>query len=146
MDRSRAAIRRRLDQLNKRCHAAGMNVTPQRVAVYKALLESEEHPTPEMLFRRVRRGMPSLSLATVYKALDALEKLGLVQALEADSDSRRYDANMDRHHHLVCTRCRSVIDFYDAGFDRLKPTGKLTRFSPRSVSVKILGLCASCRA
>jgi Fur family peroxide stress response transcriptional regulator len=89
--------------------------------------------------------MPSLSLATVYKALDALEKLGLIQALEADSDSRRYDANMNRHHHLVCTQCRSVTDFYDPSFDRLKPAGKLKQFSARSVSVKILGLCASCR-
>ena len=122
-----------------------MNVTPQRVAVYKALLESEEHPTPEMLFKKVRRDMPSLSLATVYKALDVLEELGLVQALEADSESRRYDANMSRHHHLVCTQCRSVIDFYDPNFDRLKPAGRLKQFSPRFVSVKILGLCAGCR-
>jgi Fur family peroxide stress response transcriptional regulator len=144
MDRSRTAIRGRLDQLSERCHNAGMNLTPQRVAVYKALLESEEHPTPEMLFKKVRRGMPSLSLATVYKALDALEKLDLVQALEADSDSRRYDANMNDHHHLVCTNCRRIIDFYDATFDRLKPASKLKQFTARSVSVKILGLCASC--
>ncbi len=111
-----------------------MNTTPQRAAVYKALLQSTEHPTPEMLYRKVRRAMPSLSLATVYKALDALERLGLVQAVDVDSDSRRFDANMDLHHHMVCTECRGVIDFYDESFDDLEPARKLRGFTPRSVS------------
>lgn len=121
-----------------------MNVTPQRIAVYRALLESEEHPTPEMLYRRVRRAMPSLSLATIYKVLDALETLGLVRAVEVDSESRRYDANMNRHHHLVCTRCRKVVDFYDDKFDRLRPARMPADFEPELVSVKVLGVCRAC--
>lgn len=145
MDRSAAAIRNRLQALVDRCREAGMNVTPQRMAVYKALLESTEHPTPEILYRKVRRSMPTLSLATIYKALDALEELGLVRAVEVDSDSRRYDANMTSHHHLVCTSCRQVADFYDESFDRLEPRGVTNGFLPQFVSVKILGLCEQCR-
>lgn len=144
MERTRAAVQRALDGLVERCQEMRMNVTPQRLAVYKALLESEEHPTPEMLYKKVRRAMPSLSLATVYKVLDALEKLGLIQALELDSQSRRYDANMARHHHLVCTRCRSVVDFYDEKFDRLRPSKNVSGFTPEVVSVKVLGLCRRC--
>ena len=144
MERTREAVRRGLEQLGVRCAEKGMNVTPQRIAVYKALLESEEHPTPEMLYRRVRRAMPSLSLATIYKVLDALEALGLVRAVEVDSESRRYDANMNRHHHLVCTRCRKVVDFYDDKFDRLRPSTMPSDFEPELVRVKVLGVCRRC--
>lgn len=137
-------VRRKLDEMILRCREAGMNVTPQRIAVYEELLKSEKHPTPEMVFKAVKRSMPSLSLATIYKSLDALEKIGLVQAVEIDSDSRRYDANMNRHHHLVCTKCRKVIDFYDENLDHLKVSRATHGFVAQTVSVKVLGLCAAC--
>ena len=121
-----------------------MNVTPQRIAVYEQLLKSEEHPTPEAIFKAVRRSMPSLSLATIYKSLDALEKLGLIQAVQIDSDSRRYDANMNQHHHLVCTKCGAVADFYDERLDRVKPSRPTKGFITHTISVKVMGLCSAC--
>src|ERR1700756_2964990 len=105
MDRSPARLKERLDRLTDRLREAGMNVTPQRLAVYRALLVSEEHPTPEMLFRTVSVEMPSLSLATIYKALDTLTEIGLARPVATDGDSRRYDANDTPHHHLVCSVC-----------------------------------------
>lgn len=144
MERHAAAITTNLDELQKRCREAGMNVTPQRLAIYRALLESHEHPTPETLYKKVRRSMPSLSLATVYKALATLESLGLVHAIDVDSQSRRYDANRHRHHHLVCRECRSVTDFYDEALDEIRPTGKVAGFVSESVSVNVSGLCAKC--
>lgn len=144
MERTAGAIRKRVDEMVVRCRDAGLSVTPQRIAVYKALLKSEEHPTPEMLFKSVKRQMPSLSLATIYKSLDALERLGLIQAVEIDSDSRRYDANMSRHHHLVCTKCRNVIDFYDERLNAVRPSRPHRGFVAESITVKVLGLCARC--
>jgi Fur family peroxide stress response transcriptional regulator len=144
MERTPAAVRRMVDEMIVRCREAGMNVTPQRIAIYEALVRREDHPTPEMLFKIVKRSLPSLSLATIYKSLDALENLGLVQALEIDSDSRRYDANMGRHHHLVCTKCRKVVDFYDEKLDHVKPYRPTRGFIQQSITVKVLGLCANC--
>jgi Fur family transcriptional regulator, peroxide stress response regulator len=144
MERTARVVRRMVDEMIACCRDAGLNVTPQRIAIYEALVKSEDHPTPEMLFRTVKHSMPSLSLATIYKSLDALENLGLVQAVEIDSDSRRYDANMSRHHHLVCTQCRNVIDFYDTGLDRVRPSRSPRGFVSQSISVKVLGLCAAC--
>lgn len=145
MERTPVAVRENMEDLQKRCRAAGMNVTPQRLAVCRALLESEEHPTPEILYRKVRCSMPSLSLATIYKALDVLESLGLVRAIGIDSESRRYDANRNRHHHLVCRHCRKVVDFYDAALDQLRPLNRIAGFVTESVSVNISGLCEKCR-
>jgi len=88
--------------------------------------------------------MPSMSLATIYKALDALVGLGLAQEVSATGDVKRYDANMARHHHLVCTRCRAIRDFDDEVLDRVAPPRRLGGFVAHTVSVQISGLCSTC--
>lgn len=140
----RAEIDRKVDELIQRCRARGMNVTPQRMAIYRALLEADDHPSPELLYRRVRPAMPSMSLATIYKALDALVDLGLAQEVSATGDVKRYDANMGRHHHLLCTGCGAIRDFEDESLDRVAPPRRLGGFVAHTVSVQIAGLCASC--
>jgi Fur family transcriptional regulator, peroxide stress response regulator len=131
-----------IERLVAQCREAGMSVTPQRIAIYRALLEANDHPNPEAIYRRVRTTMPSLSLATIYKTLDALARLGLVS--ELIGNSRRYDANVDPHHHLVCTRCDRVTDYYDPAFDRIPLPSRLAGFRARRVSVHFHGLCANC--
>ena len=144
MERDAKSLEHRVADLLRRCREAGMNVTPQRVAVYRALLESEDHPTPELLYRRVRPTMPSLSLATIYKSLDALAKLGLAHRVPVAGDRKRYDANVERHHHLVCTRCHRVTDVYDDRLDAVAPPRRLAGFVAHAVSVQVMGLCAPC--
>lgn len=144
MDRRPHSLDRRLEDLGRRCRQAGMNVTPQRLAVYRALLESEDHPSPEQLYQRVRKHLPTLSLATIYKALDALTALGVVSEVSRTGDAKRYDANDERHHHLVCTRCHRVTDFYDDRFDALPPPRELSGFRVETLTVQVKGLCAAC--
>jgi Fur family transcriptional regulator, peroxide stress response regulator len=144
VERTAAAIGRRVEHVVRRCREAGLNVTPQRLAIYRALLESEDHPSPEELYHRVRPSMPSLSLATVYKALDTLEALGVVEEVHVGGDTKRFDANPEHHHHLICTTCHRVLDFYDPSFDDIAPPRRLQNFVPRRVSVQVVGLCASC--
>jgi Fur family transcriptional regulator, peroxide stress response regulator len=139
-------VKQRVDDLLSRCRQADMNVTPQRVAVYTALLEADDHPSPEVLFKRVRRKMPSISLATIYKALDALSDLGVVREVPAIADKKRYDANLDKHHHLICSKCRSIKDLYDEELDAVVPPRRLGGFVAHSVSVEVMGLCEKCAA
>lgn len=145
MDRSPKHLQERVDHMIERCREAGMNVTPQRIAIYRALLASEEHPTPEMLYRVVGHEMPSLSLATIYKTLDALAAVGLVRSVAVESDKRRYDANDEPHHHLVCSACGRIRDFYSDEFDTLLPQKRVLGFVPQAISVNITGICADCR-
>jgi Fur family transcriptional regulator, peroxide stress response regulator len=147
MDRSPATLATRMDNFLGRCRERGMSATPQRIAIYRVLLQAEDHPSPEMLYGRVRVQMPSLSLATVYKVLDALVELGLVHEVAAISGTKRYDANMDKHHHLVCTQCGTIVDFYDRELDAVAPprrAPKLGGFIAEAVSVQVLGVCARC--
>ena len=83
-------------------------------------------------------------LATIYKVLDALTRLGVAREVSVISERKRYDANLDRHHHLVCTRCKKIVDFYDDGLDAIAPPRRLSAFVAHSVSVQVMGLCGRC--
>jgi Fur family peroxide stress response transcriptional regulator len=144
MNRDAASLAGRMNDLVERCRNRGMSVTPQRMAIYRAVLEAEDHPSPETLYHRVRPRMPSLSLATIYKALDALVALGLVQEVGIVSETKRYDANLEQHHHLICTGCKKIIDFYDRGLDAVTPSRRLPGFVPQAISVQVTGLCGDC--
>jgi Fe2+ or Zn2+ uptake regulation protein len=99
------------DELRNALTSAGLRWTVQRDAVYRALRALEPgHPTAERVFREVRRHLPKISLATVYKALDALEVSGKATRLAGSDGSARFDARDDRHYHLRCLRTGRVED------------------------------------
>lgn len=89
---------------------AGWRCTPQRLAVYGHLARADHHPTAEEVFHGVRTEIPRISLATVYKALEALVACGLATKLTEGDGSARYDARSEQHYHLRCLRSGSVLD------------------------------------
>jgi len=113
--------------LREALEAAGLRPTPQRLAVYDQLVASSNHPTAEEVFHAARLQMPRISLATVYKALEALVAVGVVDRLPACDGvgSARYDARTDKHYHFRCLRTGAVHDLptrYDPELiDRLDP-------------------------
>jgi Fur family transcriptional regulator, peroxide stress response regulator len=145
MRRTVKEIEHRVGEMVGRCRSAGMNMTPQRVVIYRALLESEDHPSPEALRDRVKTQLPAVSLATIYKTLDVLVKLGLAAEVPVTGNTKRYDGNMGDHHHLVCSACGSVADTTDVSLSKLSLPKALHGFLPKGYSVHIRGLCSSCR-
>ena len=91
---------------------AGLRCTPQRLAVYDHLSHSTDHPTAEAVYQAVRSRMPRISLATVYKALEALVAVGVAAKLTAGTGGNRsrYDARRDLHYHFRCLRSGTVHD------------------------------------
>lgn len=96
----------------------GLRCTRQRLAVYDFLNRTESHPTAEEVFLAVRDQVPHISLATVYKTLDALVDRRLVVKLPdtTGSGSSRFDARAEHHYHLRCLETGRVEDL-DAPFD-----------------------------
>jgi Fur family peroxide stress response transcriptional regulator len=133
-----------LDEVARRAREGGMRVTPQRLAVYRALAASHDHPDPDTLHRRLLPEQPTISLATVYKTLDALLALGLVRQVPVAGSAKRYDAKLDRHHHAICERCRRVSDVHDARLDRVAAPAGIEGFAVHTVTVQMLGTCADC--
>jgi Fur family transcriptional regulator, peroxide stress response regulator len=91
---------------------AGLRCTPQRLAVYDHLSQSTDHPTAEAVYQAVRSRIPRISLATVYKALEALVAVGVAAKLTAGTGGNRsrYDARRDLHYHFRCLRSGTVHD------------------------------------
>ncbi len=100
-------------ELVDRLRTRSVRVTPQRLAIAEAVLNSTDHPTVQQIHERVRNNFPSMTLATIYSTLGVLERSGLIQELPFERMSR-YEPNMDPHVNLVCIACENVMDA-DAG-------------------------------
>ena len=133
------------------CRSHGLSVTHQRLAIFEALATSREHPSAEQLHRAVQRRIPTLSLATVYKNLEALKAIGAVADVNPLHEQGRYEAALPGtgaghpHHHLVCTSCKKVRDLHDSELDRLR-VRDAQGFDVRAVRVQAEGLCPDCQA
>ena len=124
----------------------GFKVTPQRLAVYDVLANTKEHPNAEMIFSSLQSTYPTMSLATVYKTIDILQEIGLVQILNAGEDSFRYDADMSKHAHVRCVACGRVDDVFD--LDTEKFAGEIERdTSYRLIGQQFYfyGVCPACQ-
>jgi Fe2+ or Zn2+ uptake regulation protein len=98
------------EDLRRTLEGAGWRYTRQRAAVYAYLRGSDCHPTAEQVFAAVRRQLPHVGLATVYKALEALVDAGLATRLADSTGPARYDGRSDAHYHLRCERTGQVRD------------------------------------
>ncbi len=100
------------DALKAALEAAGLRCTLQRLAVYDQLSRELRHPTAEEVFHAVRLAIPRISLATVYKALEALVEIAAATRLTpADGTGpARYDARSEAHYHFRCLRTGCVYD------------------------------------
>jgi Fe2+ or Zn2+ uptake regulation protein len=96
--------------LRRALEKAGWRHTRQRASVYSFLCAADHHPTAEQVFAGVRRDIPNISLATVYKALEALVDAGLAARLAGVAGAARYDARSESHYHLRCERTGEVRD------------------------------------
>ncbi|MEZ4315685.1 MAG: Fur family transcriptional regulator [Polyangiaceae bacterium] len=133
--------------------AAGLKLTPQRVAIVRALADDPSHPTAQEIFDRLQASMPTMSFATVYNTLDALSNAGLCGSLSLSPGACRFDPNMTPHHHAVCDGCGLVRDVPAArASDTRGPRDvpgqppALSGFEVRAVEHIYRGLCASCAA
>lgn len=134
-----------LADLRRRLAAAGGRLTPQRMAIYEAVVGRTSHPSVATVYQEVRQRFPGLSPATVYATLELFARLGLVQ--EISGPVRRYDGRSAVHVNLVCTRCGRVTDVADAGLGPLRRRAAArARFHVSAVRFELHGLCQRCRA
>jgi len=98
------------DELTVAFRCRGLKITPQRVAIFRALHDNHRHPTAESVYAAVAAEMPSISLRTVYQTLNDLAEMGEIQSLDLGTGAARFDPNVDDHHHLVCDRCGAITD------------------------------------
>jgi Fur family peroxide stress response transcriptional regulator len=137
----------RLDELTTRLRERGHRLTPQRMAVLKILAASEEHPSVEQMYERVKVDFPMTSLATIYKTVTLLKEMGEVLELGFSNDGNRYDGRKPYPHpHLICTQCRNIVDLRVATLRELhEEVAQSTGYQIVSHRLDFFGLCPQCQ-
>ena len=115
----------RHDELRRALERSGWRYTRQRAAVYNHLCAAFTHPTAEQVFSSVRSEIHNISLATVYKALEALVDAGVATRLGAGNGPARYDGRAEAHYHFRCEQTGEIVYLplaYDANLlEKLGP-------------------------
>jgi len=131
-------------ELTERLRRRGLRVTPQRQRIFQILSDSTTHPTAEAVYAEVRRDMPTISLKTVYETLKELAELGEIQSFDLGLGARRFDPNLEPHHHLICDNCGRVSDVA-ADFSQVEiPSEQCQGFTVRTIEVSFRGICEQC--
>jgi Fur family peroxide stress response transcriptional regulator len=137
----------RYEQLLAKLRQSDYRMTPQRMSLVRLIAASEEHPSAARLYEQIKVQFPTMSLATVYKTLDVLKQLGEVLEIGLHDDSH-YDGNRPYPHpHLICTKCRKIMDGeLDTSVRTL--VGEVERISGFRIErhqLDFYGLCPDCQ-
>ena len=123
-----------------------LKLTPQRIAVYKYLQSTKEHPSAEIIYKALQPTYPTMSLATVYKALKTLVEVELIIELNVGEGNFRYDGNMCSHPHIQCISCGIVDDIEGICLsdinEKVKP---FTKYEVLANKIYFYGLCGNCK-
>ena len=138
----------RFDIIIRKLRDNGHKITPQRLAIVKIVAESEGHPSVESIYDQIRKDFPTMSLATVYRNIVIIKSLGEVLELGFPDGSNRYDGNKPYPHpHVICIKCKKIVDPDLESLDNLKKEVALeTNFKILNHRLDFFGLCSDCVA
>jgi Fur family peroxide stress response transcriptional regulator len=140
------SMKDKMSDFEQLCRKAGLKITPQRLEIYKELVKSKEHPSADMLWRKVRKTFPTISLDTVNRTLLTLSKIGAAFIVEGSGDVKRFDGGMENHQHFRCTQCRRIFDFHYKPFDSIAiPSDLEGGFLITRKTVYLEGICRYCQ-
>ncbi|SDK69992.1 transcriptional regulator PerR [Natronincola ferrireducens] len=134
-----------MDNLVKILKDNKCKITPQRIAIYHAVRDSNDHPNAEAIYKKLAPTYPTISLATVYKSLELFAELKLIQVINIGENSFRYDSNTSCHPHVVCNQCQKVEDLDNEFFQHL--SGRVESLSNYKITNQQLcfyGTCSDC--
>jgi len=138
-------LQHRLTYFENRCKEAGLRITRQRAAIFRAVAVSCEHPCAEKVLSDVRAQMPNVSLDTVYRTLASLEDMGLLMRVGLSSKAR-FDGDLRPHCHFVCTECGEVYDVFPRAREEISyPLSARQKGEVKQVNVQCRGICKKCQ-
>jgi Fur family ferric uptake transcriptional regulator len=121
-------------------------MTRQRRTILEELRKVDTHPGADDVYEMVRRQLPKISLATVYRNLEQMAKEGLIMKLDGGSQ-KRYDGNPEVHYHFRCLGCEAMIDLpFEPSAEIQKMIASLSNFEITDYKLDFTGLCPKCKA
>lgn len=144
-------MEQRIERIKKQLHSSSYKLTPQREATVRVLLEHEDdHLSAEDVYMLVKEKYPEIGLATVYRTLELLTELKVVDKINFGDGVSRYDLRQEGaahfHHHLVCIECGSVDEIQE---DLLEDVEKIVEdrwnFEIKDHRLTFHGICYRCK-
>ena len=130
-------------ELSQKLVNKGLKVTPQRIAVLETIIKLNNHPSAENIIEQIRKTYPNIATGTVYKVLEVLTDNGLINRVKTDRDVMRYDAVMEKHHHLYSSESDRIEDYTDRQLDNMLEEyfkkKDITGFSIEKIRLQIIG-------
>ena len=124
-----------------------LRMTHQRELILEELGNCHNHPTADALYERIKKKLPRISLATVYRNLEILSEAGMIRKLEISGRQKRFDKEIEQHDHVFCVQCRRVDDIK---FDQNRLVSleeeQSRGYKISGCRVEFYGLCPQCRA
>jgi Fur family ferric uptake transcriptional regulator len=102
--------------------AKGIKTTDARILIAKIIMNSEDHPDADTIYKRASKVNPKIGVATVYRTLNLFEKHNVVDKLEIGEGKARYElSNDEKHHdHIINLKTGEILEFYDKKLEDLK--------------------------
>ncbi|WP_321368254.1 Fur family transcriptional regulator [uncultured Desulfuromusa sp.] len=137
----------RLDDILTKLRERNCRITSQRIAIIEAFLNSDKHPSVEMVYEEVRKTFRAISLATVYKTVSLLKELEEILEIGFSSGHNRYDGKKPYPHpHLICSKCNTIIEPDIDLLDQITAEiEKLSGYQILSSQLEFFGVCPSCQ-
>ncbi len=124
-----------------------LRMTHQRELILEELGNCHNHPTADALYERIKKKLPRISLATVYRNLEILSEAGMIRKLEISGRQKRFDKEIDQHDHIFCVQCRRVDDIK---LDQTRlislEEGQNQGYKISGCRVEFYGICPKCQA
>jgi len=135
-----------IDIFYRRAKEHGLKITPQRTIIYQELLQAKDHPSADVLYKRLVKKIPNLSFDTVNRTLLTFSQIGIANIVEGYGQPKRYDPNIDTHHHFRCIKCHNIIDFQNKAYNNITVPEEIQKeFTVLNKKVVLEGFCNKCR-
>jgi Fur family peroxide stress response transcriptional regulator len=139
-------VEQALANFRQLCAEHGIAMTHQRQVLYEVMQGMEGHPSPEEVYARVKRKVPAISLATVYKNIHLFVESGIFRKMSMHHGSVRVEMNEADHHHIVCSKCKAITDIEEKELGLTPARRRLADgFLVERYSVDVIGLCTKCQ-
>jgi len=132
-----------IEKIRHALNSHGLKVTPQRIAVYRALLQLNNHPDTDQIIAEVTAKNPTISSGTIYKTLDTFAENSIISRIKTDAGRMRFDHITENHHHLYDKSTDRIGDYMDDELNLLISDyfkkKDINGFEPTDIKMQIIG-------
>ena len=122
-----------------------LRMTNQREMILRELKKSKGHLTADELYERVKKFMPRISLATVYRNLEILSDVNMIRKLEISGRQKRFDSELKDHDHIYCVECHRIENLEISANQVELPVEDAHGYTITGRRLEVTGVCPRCQ-